>query len=286
MIREPAVAGSFYPESPEELKDLIEKCIKDGPGEKLKKKDVLGVISPHAGYTYSGVGAAYAHMALAGSGYPKTLILLGPAHMIGDNSVWLGSDWATPLGKVEVDRELGRKIADNSLFDLSPDPHINEHSLEVQLPFIQYICEKYNIKLPKIVPIVFSLPLNLDVINKFGEAIYAVIRDRNVKLLVSSDFTHYGPRFDYVPFTEGNIKEKIYDLDREAIKKIEEMDLKGFVDYVNTTKATICGSFPIAVAMSISKNFGIKKGKLLNYSNSGDTTNFYSNSVSYAAIEL
>ncbi|UCD03556.1 MAG: AmmeMemoRadiSam system protein B [Candidatus Woesearchaeota archaeon] len=286
MIREPAVAGTFYPDSPEELKAEIKKCIKDGPGEELKTRNIHGIISPHAGYSYSGVGAAYAHKALAESGYPETLILLGPAHMIGANSIWLGSDWSTPIGKVEVDRELGREIAQDELFDINPDSHVSEHSLEVQLPFIQYFSQKHKLKLPKIVPILFSSTLNADLAEKFAEIIYSKIKDKDVKIVVSSDFTHYGIGYGYLPFVGLNVKDKIYDLDKKAIEYIEKLDLKGFVEYVNKTEATICGAFPISVVISLAKKLGSKGAKLLKYYTSGDVVSSYSNSVSYAAIEF
>lgn len=286
MIREPAVAGTFYPDSPEELKAQIKKCIKEGPGDKLEAKDIHGIISPHAGYSYSGIGAAYAHKALADSGYPETLILLGPAHMVGANSIWLGSDWSTPIGKIEVNRELGREIAQNELFDISPDPHISEHSLEVQIPFIQYFSQEYKLELPRIVPILFSSDLNADLAEKFAEAIHSKIKDKDIKILVSSDFTHYGVGYDYLPFVGTDVKDRIYDLDNEAINYIKKLDIKGFVDYVNKTQATICGAFPISVAIALAKKLGSKKAKLLKYYTSGDVSSSYSNSVSYAAIEF
>lgn len=278
MIREPAVAGLFYPESPEDLKHELKRYVDQVPKKKYGK--ILGIISPHAGYEYSGKAAAYAHKALADSGYPETLILLGPSHTAGINSVWLGSDWATPIGKIEVDRDLGREISKNKIFDIDPDPHFQEHSLEVQLPFIQYLSKG---KPPKIVPILFSSQLDAELAEKFADAILSKTKGKNVKFVVSSDFTHYGMNYGYIPFI-GDAKNKIYELDRRATEKIEKLDLRGFVEYVNETGATICGAFPIAVAIEIAKKSGLKNAKLLDYYTSGDLTHSYSNSVSYASL--
>lgn len=278
MIREPAVAGLFYPESPEDLNYEVKRYTEQVPSNKYGK--VLGIISPHAGYDYSGKAAAYAHKALADSGYPKTLILLGPSHTAGLNSIWLGSDWATPIGKIEVDRDLGREISESKLFDINPDPHFQEHSLEVQLPFIQNLSKG---KPPKIVPILFSSHLNNELAEKFADAIVSKTKGKSVKFVVSSDFTHYGINYGYIPFLR-DAKDKIYELDKVAIEKIEKLDLTGFVNYVNETGATICGAFPIAVAISIAKKSGLKKAKLLDYYTSGDLTHSYSNSVSYASL--
>lgn len=286
MIRKPAVSGVFYPESPEELKAEVKRCLKKGPGEELEENKATGIISPHAGYKYSGIAEAYAHKALAESGYPENLLVLGPSHVGRSNSVWAGSDWATPLGKVEVNRDLARKIGEKDPFSLTPEPHFEEHCLEVQLPFIQYFAKEHNLKMPQIVPIVFSTPLDFNLVKKFGEVIYSTMSSEDFKIVVSSDFTHYGMNYNYIPFTGSNVKERINDLDKGAIEKIEDLDLKEFVEYVNHTGATICGAFPIAVSMYIAKKLGSKGANLLKYYTSGDVINSYSNSVSYAAMEF
>lgn len=172
------------------------------------------------------------------------------------------------------------------MFDVDPEPHLQEHCIEVQLPFLQTIYKD----VPKILPIVFSAPLEADLCRRLGRQIAEAIKQsgKDVLIITSSDFTHYGPSYGFVPFfgTPLELKKKLGVLDFKAIEQIEKLDVEGFVKYVKESKATICGAVPIAVHMAAAKELGAKKAKLLKYYTSADVTDDWSNSVSYASIVL
>ncbi len=290
--RKPVVAGIFYAENADKLREQVESCFltKEGKELPLKKgnKKIFGLIVPHAGYQYSGQAAAYGYKTLAATEKPDTIIILGPAHTgLGTiASIWHGGAFETPLGAVEIDRELGEKLK-SELFDVDPEPHLQEHCIEVQLPFLQTI---YQNNTPKILPIVFSAPLEADLCRRLGRQIAEAIKQsgKDVLIITSSDFTHYGASYGFVPFfgTPLDIKKKLGVLDFKAIEQIEKLDVEGFVTYVKESGATICGAVPIAVHMAAARELGAKKAKLLKYYTSADTTDDWSNSVSYAAIVL
>ncbi|MBI4448224.1 AmmeMemoRadiSam system protein B [Candidatus Woesearchaeota archaeon] len=281
MIK-PIVAGYFYEEDFEKLSKQIEKCFtsKLGPGSlpgKRKNEKLFGVISPHAGYQFSGPCQAWAYKALAETRFPKRYILIGPDHN-GFNSATSTclDDWETPFGIVKSDKSFIIDLLDKCSF-IKKAEKINEHSIEVQLPFLQY-ANKDKMKEIKIVPLI--VPNEKDYM-KIGEAL-AELGGEDTCVIVSSDFTHYGPSFNYVPFNY-NIKEEMYALDKKAIAIIQDLDSKNFLGYVRDSGATICGKNAIALGMEVFKEWFSKKIELLSYYTSGDLTN-YSNAVGYAAI--
>ncbi len=287
VTRTPVAAGTFYEASPDKLAKQITECFKDGagiPGESSNRK-IAAVISPHAGYQYSGKVAAYVYKALAEAHQPKTIILLGPDHRgLGTAaSIWQGSAWETPLGKLDVDYELGKSLlAEDTVFNKELNPHQNEHSIEVQLPFIQAI---YKTK-PRILPISISAPLNIITAKRMGQAIYRATKRQDIVLIASSDFTHYGINYGFFPFfgTPDEVEAKVHKLDQGAIKEIEKIKPDAFVNHVRITGATICGAMPIAILLNILKAMKIERGKLLKYTTSAEVTGDRENSVSYAAI--
>jgi AmmeMemoRadiSam system protein B len=277
-IRKPVVDGQFYPSDPEELKEQIKASFlsKFGPGSLPKegrKKHTAGAIAPHAGYQFSGPGAAWVYKEIAESIIPDTYVLLGPSHS-GFSSCISLQDWKTPLGTARNDSEFGKKLADNSGLSVNEEAHSKEHSIEVQLPFLQFACPEF-----KIVPIMISHDLGYqkiaDAIRKTAEQL-----KRKTVVIASSDFTHYGFAYGYVPFSE-NIKKNMYSLDKGAIDAIKSLDAEKFISYVNEKQATICGQLPIATLM---KAVDVKKAKLLSYYTSGDIIGDYSNAVGYASI--
>ena len=277
-MRESAVAGLFYEAGPSLLRKQIRACFlgSRGPGVLPSKKhsgNILGAIVPHAGYAYSGMCAAWAYKEIAEAEQPQTAIILGTAHY-GLGSGILLDDWKTPLGIVRTDVELSREILMGGEISQNTPAHLREHSVEVQLPFLQFINRRI-----RIVGIVVGEDINY---KKAGQDIKSAVETlgRNVIVIASSDFTHYGPDYGYIPFFD-NIKERQRELDLKAIELIMKSDDEGFLGYVTRTGATICGARAIALLL---RTIQFKKAQLLNYYTSGELTGYYKNSVGYASM--
>ena len=268
-MRQSIVDGQFYESDKEELKKQIENCFKKGPGlPSSKKNNIIGVIAPHAGYSFSGICQAFSYKEIAESNKPDVFILFGLSHS-GFNSCISIEDWKTPLGTLKVDQELAKKI------DLPIDEvaHQNEHSIEVQLPFLQYLYDNV-----KILPIIINADIN---IKEFAQKLIKALDKKTAIIIASSDFTHYGSNYNFTPF-ENNIKNNISKLDNDAIEAIKELDSEKFLE--KASKTTICGQYPITALIEVSKLLKAQKILLLKYYLSGDLTENYSNSVSYASI--
>ena len=261
MMRKPHYAGQFYPKNAEEIKAFISRL----PKKKFDSKFVHGAIVPHAGYMYSGKAANYVYQAIKQGGEPDTFILLGPNHTGWGVSSAADQDWETPLGIAKADKQMIKQLN----IKIDNNAQLYEHSLEVQLPFLQYY-----FKDSKIVPIIVSNELAVkDIVEKLKK-----IKSK-ICIIASSDFTHHGPAYGYAPFAE-NVKENLYKQDKQAIKYIVSKDVNGFEDFLRQTGATICGQLPIRILLQIVKG----NGKLLDYYTSGDISGDYLNAVGYAAI--
>jgi len=287
MIRQPVMAGHFYEENPKKLEKQIINCFesKFGPGvlpSKRKNKRIVGVIAPHAGYVFSGPCAVWAYKEIAEAEFPEVYIMLGLSHS-GKKSCISLSDWETPLGIVKNDTEFGKLIMKNAGLKNDEQTHLGEHSIEVQLPFLQF-ASKDRIKDLRICPIIISPGTPYEEIAK---GIDKTINQtgKNAVIIASSDFTHYGLNYGFFPFTE-NIKENMKKFDAKAIEHIKNLDDKGFLKYVFDNDATICGAYPIAALLSLAKYFDAKKAILQHYYTSGDIINDYSSAVGYASIIL
>ncbi|MFH1331706.1 MAG: AmmeMemoRadiSam system protein B [archaeon] len=283
-VRKPVVAGQFYESDSSRLKSQVASCFlsKFGPGSlpsKKKSGKVFGCIAPHAGFVFSGPGSAFCYKALAESKFPSTFVIIGPNHSgYGSEFATLFDDWETPLGTVKVDKDFVKKLMKECDFLVDDaSAHIVEHSVEVQLPFLQFISGN---KTLKFVPIVVSSH-DVELFETLGRAIASV--DRDVCVIASSDFTHYGLGYGYLPFTDKR-KERMYELDKKAISHILSLDVPGFVSHIKKFDATICGFAPIIITMFAVKSLGCKKGELLNYYTSGDVLKDYSSAVGYASI--
>ncbi|MBW3003670.1 AmmeMemoRadiSam system protein B [Candidatus Woesearchaeota archaeon] len=284
-MRSPIVAGSFYPSDFGELDKSINDCFigKLGPGSlpsKRTEKKIAGAIVPHAGYQYSGQCAAWAYKEIAESEFPQIFIILGNDHSgIGEDCVST-EDWLTPLGIVKTDKYLAKKLIDNSTLHENNKAHYEEHSIEVQLPFL-LISNKDHLRDIKIVAVMVSS----NNYKAIAERISRIINEskKKVCIICSSDFTHYGPNYGFVPF-KGDVKENLYELDKKAISFINKFDTEAFLQFIRNTKTTICGSRNIAVMIELCKNLGAQKAELLRYYTSGDIVNDYSNAVGYASI--
>ncbi len=270
-MRKAVVAGQFYPERKEELRKIVKSLLVSE-----KKENVKAVIVPHAGYMFSGKLAGKTFSLVPDK---KDFIMLGVNHRgIGSKISFSLEDFETSLGIVKNNKALGEKILDKLKkqgFDASVDEqaHKYEHSLEVQLPFLQMTQKKF-----EIVPILLS-GLSYEECRKISKILNDFL-GKNELLVVSSDFTHYGQDYSFVPFTE-NAKEKLFELDEEMILAISKNNGKGF--YSLAEKSTVCGMLGITVAVEISK-LNKWQGKLIEYYTSGDVVGSYENAVGYAGM--
>jgi AmmeMemoRadiSam system protein B len=278
-VRRPTQAGAFYKGDAEALKTQIEWCFlhKFGP-QKIPKvpadgsREILGLVCPHAGYEYSGPVAAKAYYELALDGKPDTMVILGPNHRgIGSGlSIMNEGFWRTPLGDVEIDGKTANQIVKKtSIIDVDELAHIREHSIEVQLPFLQYL---YGNEF-KFVPISCMMQ-DLASAVEVGQALAEVLANKNAVVIASSDMTHYEPQV------------KAAAKDKAALKAVEAMDEKQFYSIIETQNITACGYGPIATVITAAKAMGAKEAKLLSYKSSGDVTGDYLSVVGYAAVSF
>lgn len=274
QIRTPAVAGMFYPKSREELESTIQDCFLHsfGPGKlppSIKEEKILGIICPHAGYTYSGPIAANSYYAISAQ-RPELAIITGPNHWglgCGVAAMREGS-WRTPLGDVEVDSDSAVEINKISkMIELDFFSHTRDHSLEVQLPMLQTI---YSHRF-KILPIIL-IDQTYNTSKDIGIAISKIAKKQNTIIIGSSDFTHY----------EQN--EFAHKQDKSLIEPILSMDVDKFYSVLQENQVSSCGYGAIASTMVACKEMGATKGTLLRYATSGDITGDTSSVVGYASI--
>ena len=266
MIRNPVVAGQFYSLSKESLAKEVQGLI-DGSAKKI---DAIGVVSPHAGYLYSGPVAGSVFSSIKSK---PIYIILGPNHTgLGSPFSMSASDkWKTPLGDISIDKALSESILKNCR-DIKKDElaHINEHSIEVQLPFLQTLQKEFTF-----VPIVVSFG-DLETYRNIGEGIAKSIKElsleKDVTIIASSDMTHYEPQ------------ETAKDKDSKAIDAILKLDEKSLLERVEKFDISMCGFVPAAIMIAASKKLGAKDAHLIKYQTSGDVSGDYSSVVGYAGI--
>lgn len=286
MVRKPIVAGQFYSNNFEELNKQINDCFssKFGPGAlpiKKRDKSIFGIVAPHAGYSCSGPCAAWAYKEIAESKFADLYVILGVGHAVFETCVSL-EDWETPFGLVKTDKEFGRKLIEMGIKQ-DDAAHRQEHSIEVQLPLLQFANRDYLERL-KIMPIIVSADRDY---KEIAEIIAKAAKELKIDICViaSGDFTHFGFNYGYFPFKD-NIKENMSKLDNGAIEHIKGLDAYRFVSYIEEKKATICGKYPVAAMIELSKLFGAKKARLLDYYTSGDIIGDYGSAVGYGAIVI
>ena len=262
-MRQPAVAGQFYPLRPENLEKELKQCF---DGLEIRERNILGAVCPHAGYVYSGKVAAHVYAVL-----PKadTYVLFGPNHTGYGSPVSVSTDaWRTPLGTLEVDRELAEGLA-GSIIDADELGHRYEHSIEVQLPFLQYRFDQNF----RILPICLGMQ-DEETAVEVGNLVANLVSEsgKKVVFIASSDFTHYQP---------ANIAR---ETDNEIIKAILNLDVSGIYERLYRRNASVCGYGPISAMLTASRKLGATRAELLNYSNSGDVSGDMDAVVGYAAI--
>ena len=286
MPRKAAFAGQFYEKDSTMLDKQITSCFEDknGPGDlpiTKRTKHIQAIIAPHAGYQYSGPCAAWAYKEIAESEFPNVYVIIGPNHHSAVNALSLDG-YETPYGLVRVDKEFASALLEkNSELSADEKAHEEEHSIEVQLPFLQFVTKDKMHEL-KIVPIILG---DID-FKKFATDIKETMLEQNKKVIfiVSSDFTHYGRQYHHVPFSS-NPREQIYDIDRKAIEFIEKLDADGFENFFHEHMMNICGHMGIALLLKTLKS---AKVELHQYYTSADLeeNSRYLNAVSYAAISF
>lgn len=251
--RPPAVSGTFYPSDPVELKKMVEKFINSAEIPELKG-DVRGIISPHAGYIYSGPVAGYAYKAVKGKDY-DAVIVIGPSHRVDfdGSSVYAKGYFVTPLGKLKISEEIAKELINHDKsISFNEDAHRLEHSVEVQLPFIQVALGDV-----PIVPVVMGRPTERN-IRVLSEALYKVISVRNVLLVASTDLSHYYPR---------DVARRVDSLTRSIIEKFDpELLMREF----HRGRAELCGGGPVVAVLMACKKAGAKKVISLSYRDSGE----------------
>lgn len=277
-IRHPSQAGAFAGTA-QSLKAQIEGCFthRFGPG-KLPRvvedglRNVVGLICPHAGYMYSGSVAAHAYYNLAVDGKPDVVVIFGPNHTGRGSALALMSEgvWRTPLGDVEIDTLTAKQIVDEShIVDVDDSAHTFEHSIEVQLPFLQYL---YGSAF-KFVPICFLMQ-DLESSREVGRAVAKALSGKNSLIIASTDMTHYEPH------------EQAQRKDKMAIDAVAKMDEELYYSTVESQNISTCGYGPTVAVITAAKLLGAKRAQLLCYKTSGDMISDFSSVVGYASMSF
>lgn len=275
MIRKPAVAGTFYPSRSKELKEMIDKFMQKAKVDTEMAFKAMCFVAPHAGYVYSGQVAAHTYKALCESSKKRkidTFIVLGPNHMgYAEFATVSLNDWETPLGIAKNDYQLSKQIASfNKSFSTNEEEIAHEHSIEVQVPFMQSLFPDAHYAF------ICMSDQSLHASRLVTDAILVAIEElnRSVMVIASSDFNHY---------ESASVAEK---KDKPAFEAIEKLNEEEFQDALRRNNDSACGYGPITVAMLFAKTNGAKAGNLLKYSNSGDITEDYNSVVAYASFAI
>ncbi len=267
-VRKPVVAGFFYPSDPQQLKDEVEIFL-DISNPAFHFENTIGLISPHAGYTYSGKTAGYAYNLLKGTDY-KTVIIISPSHReyFPGVSIYNGEAFETPLGIIPINKNLVKKITSGSEFIFeSVRGHEQEHAVEVQLPFLQIALTDF-----EIVPIVMG-DQGRSFVDELASKLADAIDDKTV-IVASSDLSHYHP------------KPEAYKLDSIVEKRIKEFDYNRLQFDLEERVCEACGGGPIVTMMKAIDLLNKKKSIILNRSDSGDTSGDNSEVVGYLSAAV
>ena len=285
-MRYPAVAGAFYERSRDALLRQVRECYTHplGPGRMPQVRQgaarLLGLVVPHAGYVYSGPVAAHSYAALAADGGRSSFVILGPNHHgVGAPLALANHEWQMPLGTVPVDQELYGLLAKPPLED-DIRAHRDEHSIEVQLPFLQALNEAL-----RFVPICMAFQ-EFDLAAEVGELVAAAVRGRDTLVIASSDFTHVGPQYFQLPSRGLSAPAFAKEQDSKAIEKILALDAKGFAARVAQAEISMCGYGPVTAMLVATKRLGATEAKLLKYATSSDVSHDPHTAVGYGAIGI
>jgi AmmeMemoRadiSam system protein B/AmmeMemoRadiSam system protein A len=275
--RPPAVAGSFYTDNPKQLRFVVEQALKAAPAT----RDARALVVPHAGYAFSGEVAGKAFAALDTTGL-KRVILLGPSH----HKAYAGGalpakgieSFSTPLGEVRLDKMAVDSLRENSDFDGPSAAHGPEHSLEVELPFLQIVAPD-----AKIIPILIGNETDTELATRIAKALVPLL-DESTAVIVSSDFTHHGNRYGWTPFSEPDLGAKLLHLGRVTAGRLAAIDPDGFTFQVEVSGDTVCGVRPAMVLAELLAHAFDGGGEVLEVTTSGHRINTWDLSVTYAAV--
>ncbi len=273
-VRQPAVAGEFYPAQPDELRQMLDGLLAQAAAQPVPER-VVALIAPHAAYIYSGGVAAESYALLKGRKIER-VVVIAPSHYesFPFASVYEGDAYATPLGEIPVDRDFAAKLAKLSpLIQLSSRGHIptqqqGEHALEVQLPFLQRVLGEF-----KLVPIVMG-EQTYEVERALGVSLAKMLKGTDTLIVASSDLSHFHP---YGEATR---------VDQKTLKAIERWDYLSLSQNFETRVWEACGGGPIVAAMIAAQRLGASQAKILKYANTGDVTGDRSRVVGYGAVAL
>ncbi|MDO8736463.1 MAG: AmmeMemoRadiSam system protein B [Thermoleophilia bacterium] len=262
-VREAAVAGQFYPGTRPGLERAVKEMIGPGP-----KRSALGVMVPHAGYMYSGRVAGEVYGAVE---MPRTFIILGPNHSgLGPMaSIMASGVWRLPGGDAVIDESLSASLLSHSgSLEADDRAHVFEHSIEVQIPFMQYLVGQVSF-----VP-VSMMDHSVDVCRDIGEAVAVAVKESKnpVLIVASSDMTHYE--------SQAIAQEK----DNLAIDRLLSLDPQGLLETVQSNHISMCGVAPAAAMLFACRKLGATEAHLVRYETSGDVTGDYSQVVGYAGV--
>jgi len=275
MIRQPVVAGQFYPGEKTELENMIQSCFEHeyGPGTDLvdPSEKIFGVVCPHAGYVYSGPTACHSYQAIS-SQSPELAIIIGPNHFgVGkDAATMIDAQWQTPLGRVKVDSKSAKQLAEiSNIIEIDEFSHSQDHSIEVQVPMLQEIFSNEF----QILPIILRSQ-EMKTATDVGNAVYEIAKEKNATIIASSDFTHY---------EENSFA---HQQDKALIEPILDMDIDKFYQVLYERRVTACGYGAMASTMIACKKMGATKGELLSYATSGDVSGATESVVGYGSIKF
>jgi AmmeMemoRadiSam system protein B len=289
-LRKPIVSGQFYDGNKDNLITTIKECFLDDRGPKsLPKimqgdKKIKGLIVPHAGYIYSGAIAAHSFDFLAKNGFSDTFIILGPNHTGrgSDISVLTEGSWLTPLGTVPINKELSKQLF-KDVIDKDENAHMYEHSIEVQLPFLQFISENRKFDF---VPICMRMQ-DFKTANEVGKIIADAIKikNENIIIIASTDFSHTGFNYMTLPPEGMRVDEYTEKQDKHAIDQILNMNAKGLINTVYENNISMCGYGPVAAMLTAAKLLGACKAEFLKYGTSYEVQPS-SSCVGYGALAI
>jgi hypothetical protein len=268
-VRKPVFAGSFYPADKNQLEKKIDGYLKEAEIKSEKfSSHIFGIIAPHAGYDYSGLAAAYSYNQIRGGKY-KTVVIIGPSHRVHFKgvSIYPSGAWETPLGKVSIDGKAAQMLMDScKLIKALPPAFEREHSLEVQLPFLQRTLKSF-----KIVPMVTGTLGKEDFIN-VSEALLKLVKQNpeDILIVASSDMSHF------------HSYSKAYQMDKLALKHIEHLDIENLSENLHKGNCELCGESSVILLMAVASKLKAVT-KILYYANSGDVTNDKSRVVGYGS---
>jgi len=289
-IRNAVVAGQFYPSNEKSLRQQIEECFLEKRGygkipviQKIRGT-LKGLVVPHAGFVYSGAIAAHAYGRLAEQGFAETFIILGPNHtgMGSGVSVITQGAWKTPLGTVSLDESLAQSIA-TGIIDQDPSAHTYEHSIEVQLPFLQYLGQGLTFEF---VPICMMMQ-DYETVQDVGDILAKAIQrsKKRIILVASSDFSHAGFNYRSAPPSGMRVDEYATKQDTLAIQEILALDPQQLIETVEQHAITMCGYGPVATMLLAVKKLGATTAELLKYGTSYEV-HPGSSCVGYGAIAV